>query len=254
VSDSLAIKARFFRTHLRKWIPGRLRQFPWRRTTDPYSILMAELMLRRTRAAQVTPVLERFLDRYPDVATLANAEASEVESIVQPLGLRWRVPAFIAVAQRVKAEFVGSVPQERASLLSLHGVGPYVADAVRCFAFGEPVAIVDTNTARVAGRYFGLPVTPESRRNRKVIEAVTMLMDPARPRISNLGMLDFAATVCRATRPDCDACPVAAQCSWYKTQRAVLDPHTGSRPGPSSRTRKTHTPAAEHGLSGVRPR
>lgn len=236
------MKARFFRGRLRKWAPTNLRQFPWRRTADPYAILVAELMLRRTRAAQVTPVLERFLRRYPDVTSLAHAHSSDVEGLVQSLGLRWRMPAFIAMAQRIKADFIGSVPQDRAMLLSLPGVGPYVADAVRCFAFGESVAIVDTNTARVAGRYFGLPVTPESRRNRKVIGAVSALLDPKRPRISNLAMLDFAATICRAGRPNCHACPVTSQCSWYETRRAELIRSGRTLEWANLRVKSTHTP------------
>jgi A/G-specific adenine glycosylase len=111
------------------------------------------------------------------------------------------------------------VPTERHDLLGLAGVGDYVADAVMCFAYGEPVAIVDTNTVRVAGRYFGFSVGPESRRSRAVKEAVSELLDRERPVESNLSLLDLAASVCRAGVPLCGSCPVLEMCDWARRNR-----------------------------------
>src|SRR5207249_3429602 len=92
-------------------------------------------------------------------------------------------------------------------------------EAVRCFGFGEAVAIVDANTVRVAARYFGFEFNPESRRNREVRAAVARLLDPARPAASNLALLDFAASICQPLRPLCEHCPVASRCAW---RQAVL--------------------------------
>jgi len=110
------------------------------------------------------------------------------------------------------------VPRDRGQLLTLTGVGDYVADAVRCFAFGDSVAIVDTNTVRVAGRYFGFEFGPESRRQRDVIDAVARLLAKRAPKDSNMALLDFAATICTAVRPGCEICPVARACAWRTTR------------------------------------
>ncbi len=178
-------------------------------------------MLRRTRAAQVGPVFEAFVAKYPSISTLAEASLQDVARLLQPLGLEWRVPAFTAMARRVQVDYGGRIPTNREELLSLPGVGDYVADAVRCFAYGESTAVVDTNTVRVAGRYLGFPTGPDSRRNRQVQEAVASLVDRTAPIDSNLALLDLAATICTARAPKCDVCPVSGQCVWFAASPAL---------------------------------
>jgi A/G-specific adenine glycosylase len=219
--EDTARRAELFQGAVRDWAIEHSRDFPWRHTIHPFHMLVAEMMLRRTRATQVVPVYERFISRYPCPARLARATESEVEEILRPLGLRWRVPAFRQAAQRIVAEFDSAVPRDRPSLLTLPGVGEYVADAIRCFSFGEAAALVDTNTVRVAGRYFGIAVNADSRRRSQVRQAVRMLIDPLAPRASNLAVLDFAATVCLPSHPACQVCPVTAYCAWYRNSPAV---------------------------------
>jgi A/G-specific adenine glycosylase len=211
-------RVRFFRASLVVWGPRHGRLFPWRTTLDPYGLLIAELMLRRTQARQVVPVYEAFLQRFPTVQALALASEDEVRQLVSPLGLAWRVPAFRQMACQVIADHDGAIPRERHALLSLAGVGEYVADAVRCFAYHEPVALLDTNTVRVAGRYLGFPVHAESRRRAPVKRAVASLVDPDMSRVSNLAMLDLAAMICRPRHPLCASCPVAECCTWRQTE------------------------------------
>jgi A/G-specific adenine glycosylase len=211
---NMEARAALFRRQLLAWGAHHGRDFPWRHTTDPYHLLIAELMLRRTQARQVTPVYEAFLRRFPTPQALAAASELELQQLLYPLGLAWRVPAFRQMACRVIAEYNGQMPRERKALLSLPGVGEYVADAVRCFGYNEPVAILDTNTVRVAGRYFGFSVHAESRRRRPVQRAVARLVDPDAPRASNLALLDLAATICQPRTPRCAACPVEAGCAW----------------------------------------
>lgn len=144
-------RSTFFQQQLLAWGLRHGRAFPWRSTSDPYRLLIAEMMLRRTQARQVAPVYEDFVRQYPTSQVLASAAEAEVERLLRPLGLPWRIPAFRQMAQRIVTEYGGNVPHDRAALLSLPGVGEYVADAVRCFAYNEPVALLDTNTVRVAG-------------------------------------------------------------------------------------------------------
>jgi A/G-specific adenine glycosylase len=210
-------RSRFFHRQLLAWSVHYGRSFPWRSFSDPYRLLIAEMMLRRTQARQVVPVYEAFLRRYPSPEALAAATEEDVDALLRPLGLAWRIPAFRKMAQQVMAEYHGEIPRDRKALLSLPGVGEYVADAVRCFAFNEPVALLDTNTVRVAGRYFGFPVHAESRRRAPVKRAVACLVAPHAPRASNLALLDLAATICRPRQPSCGCCPVVAGCSWGRS-------------------------------------
>ncbi len=131
---------------LRAWGIEHLRSFPWRMTNNPFHMLLAELMLRRTQARQVVPVYTRFATQYPDAQALLKAPSEEVASLLFPLGLAWRVPAFQQVARVLVDRYNGMVPQDYDALLTLPGVGDYVASAICCFAFGQALPIIDTNT------------------------------------------------------------------------------------------------------------
>jgi len=178
------------------------------------------MMLRRTRAAQVAPVFEDFISIFPTPELLAVASPESVAEVLRPLGLVWRLPAFPLMAKALVEKYRGVGRLSRADLLGLPGVGDYVADAVRCFGYGDPVAIVDTNSVRVAARYFGFAFGPESRRQKGVRQAIELLLDPQSPETSNLAILDLAATICKAKNPLCGECPVSGRCSWRKTQLA----------------------------------
>jgi A/G-specific adenine glycosylase len=211
--------ARTFRRRIRAWGRANVRSFPWRSRRQPYEILVAEMMLRRTQAKQVVPVYERFLLRFPIVGMLAHADDKEVAVLLRPLGLAWRVPSFRAMAREVVSSYDGQVPTDRNSLMALPGVGPYVADAVRCLSLNIPGPIVDTNTVRVAARYFGFPYNAESRRRAAVRVAVSELASRVNARESNLALLDFAAGVCTARAPKCNHCPVSELCKSAEAPR-----------------------------------
>jgi A/G-specific adenine glycosylase len=170
-------------------------------------------------------VYTRFIERFPDIASLDQAPAEEVLEILRSLGLGWRAANFKHLAHAIMTRHAGEVPRDREALLALPGVGPYVADAVRCFAFHEPSTLVDTNTVRVAARYFGFDYDPESRRRPAVIQAVSALIEPDRAARSNYAMLDFAATICRARDPDHARCPLAERCVFYNRLRINTASH-----------------------------
>ena len=213
IPDPLSVPARTI-----AWHRSHARDFPWRRTDQPFQVLLAELMLRRTQAIQVAPVYERFVARFPDAASLNAASESEVADLLRPLGLTWRVPAFRQLAAVLVERHGGDVPTDRSAMMALPGVGDYVASAVRSVAFSIHDPIYDTNTVRVAGRMFGFPTHAESRRRRPVRAAIDRLFDPAHPRDSALALLDLAALICRPTRPQCEACPLAADCSYARAR------------------------------------
>lgn len=215
VSNEAAV---FFREQILEWARVHGRTFPWRLTRNPYHILAAEMMLRRTQARQVVPIYERFLTLFPSVQDLAFASEQDVADALYSLGLAWRSANFRRMAEHICTRENGQIPEQRDHLLSIPGVGDYVASAVRCMAFDQDETLIDTNTVRVAGRYFGFPTHAESRRSRPVQQAVRELIDHNAPRASNLGLLDFAATVCQASKPLCYDCPVNSRCSFFENR------------------------------------
>lgn len=210
-------RSEYFRRHLDAWFDQHGRHYPWRDTGDPYHILVAERMLHRTRADQVVDTYCRFIDRFPTVHSLAAATPDEVTAILATLGLAWRLATFIPMARRIVESFGGEVPASAEELLRLPGVGPYTADAVLVFAFNFPVAVVDTNTIRVAGRYLaGEEWRGDNRKRNSVRAAVMSLLDAGNPSRSNQTVLDLGALVCQAHTPMCHLCPVSATCVWAR--------------------------------------
>ena len=131
----------YFRQSLIEWGEQNYRSFPWRETRDPYKVLIAELLLHRTRASQVVDVYISFLDRYPDIPALSRADRGDLATTLYSLGLFWRIDLIMDMAQKLMRDFNGHVPVSKVDLLSLPGVGDYIAGSVRCFAFGKPDAI-----------------------------------------------------------------------------------------------------------------
>lgn len=215
------VDAAGFRTTLVGWGREYFRSFPWRETDDPYKILVAEVMLHRTKAPQVLPVYQYFVRRYPNVKELSKATKNDLYDVLVSLGLRQRVDMLYDMGQEIMNRFGGRVPEDKDDLLSLPGVSDYIAGAVRCFSRNEPEPLVDTNTVRVVGRLFDLPITDSSRRNRLFKESIAELVDPDEPRAYNYALLDLANLVCTKVRPPkCFECPVKRHCL-YGT-----NPHT----------------------------
>lgn len=226
--DGRTIDALVFRRALISWGQKHFRSFPWRKTEDPYRILMADVMLHRTQALQVVPVYERFIEAYPDMASLAQASREDLHVLLFPLGLRWRIDLIWSMAAEIVDRFDERVPREKEDLLSLPGVSDYIASAVRCFAWNIPEPLIDTNTVRVIGRLFGLEIKDSSRRNRRFRELIAALMDPEHPRSYNYALLDLAHLICHKRRaPECVRCPVRAHCV-YGTERIRGEKQSGN--------------------------
>ncbi|MBT9140308.1 MAG: Adenine DNA glycosylase [Dehalococcoidia bacterium] len=204
------------RSDLLQWWFYPRRRFPWRETCDPYRILVAEVLLHRTRADQVVPLYELFLERFPNVQALAKSTPDELLELFYSAGLQWRWKLVHAMAVELQARFYGQIPDDFEQLISLPGVSRYIASALQCFAFGYPEAILDTNTVRVTGRLLRLPITDSSRRSRLFRSVLQSLIDPNRPRDFNFALIDFAAAICRVKSPPHHECPLQGYCRSYK--------------------------------------
>jgi len=206
---------RLFRSKVVRWFDKNKRNYPWRETHDPFKILIAEMMLRRTKADQVKAVYDQFFAEYPDVETMAKASDKELEQILYPLGLRWRTPAFGLVAREVKEKYQCRIPEAREELTTLPGVGEYVAGAVLSIAYGKKEWIVDSNIVRLFRRYFGIKTSKEGRRDKHVVEIAKVYVSGKDPRKANLALLDFAALICLPRDPRCSQCPMSATCHYH---------------------------------------
>ena len=209
---------RTFRKDLLAWWKENNRNYPWRETRDPYSIAIAEVLLHRTRADQVVPTYQKFLEKYPSVSQLAKASIEKLAALIYPLGLHWRVDLLYDMAQELHSRFGDQIPTDREDLESLPGVSHYIATAIRCFAYGYPDALLDTNTVRICGRLLDIPVTDGSRRSKKFRKLLETLVDTKHPRKFNFALLDHGALICHSRNPLCNECSVKQHCCYGKSR------------------------------------
>src|SRR5918996_1326259 len=153
---------RRFRTRLLSWYRANGRDLPWRKTDDPYHILVSEVMLQQTQVDRVLPKYHEWLEKYPSLADLANARISDVARTWRPLGYNIRPKRLHAIARESVVRYGGILPSDEATLRSFKGIGAYTAGAIRSFAFRQRAAIVDTNVARVLFRVFVADRRPKS--------------------------------------------------------------------------------------------
>ena len=200
-----------FRHTIVTWGKSNFRIFPWRLTRDPYKILIAEVMLKRTQARQVEPVYSGFLKQYPDLLSLKNISIHELQNVFGSLGLNYRVKLFHEMIAILYNEYNGIVPEGYEDLMSLPGVSYYSAGAIRCFAWNYPEALIDTNTMRIVCRIFDKPDMDSLRRNKKFMELMKLLADHESPRVYNYALLDLADKICKKL-PVCTRCPLIKIC------------------------------------------
>ena len=201
---------------LERWFAANGRDYPWRRTRDAYAVLVSEVMLQQT---QIATVLERgyytrWLERFPDFATLAAAEAAEVLAAWEGLGYYRRARNLQKLAQVVMEEHGGAFPAEPAVMRGLPGIGPYTAGAVASFAFGLKEPIVDGNVARVLARLFNEARPVDSGEGMAWLwaKAAELVAAAQEARVFNSALMELGQTVCRTGTPDCGGCPVRGFC------------------------------------------
>jgi A/G-specific adenine glycosylase len=202
-----------FQRILGAWYRKTGRDLPWRRTRDPYAILVSEFMLQQTQVATVRPYFEQWLVRFPDFVRLARASEADVLHAWQGLGYYARARNLHAAAKILVDRFSGRLPADVASIGSLPGVGRYTAGAIAAFAFDQPVPIVDANIARVLARLTNLQIPVDSSAGRERIWRQAANLVPARgARDFNSALIDLGALVCQPRQPRCGDCPVTGFC------------------------------------------
>ena len=214
-----------FRRRLLAWYRANGRDLPWRRTADPYHILVSEMMLQQTQVDRVLPKYHEWLARYPSLEALAAAPEGEVSDTWRPLGYNIRPRRLHAIARESVARYGGSLPSDEATLRSFKGIGAYTAGAIRSFAFGQRAAIVDTNVARVLFRVFIGRGDAKAHAMRKHLWTVSETLVPRKHVFDfNQALMDLGALVCVARKPKCLICPMLKMCATVELakSRAVL--------------------------------
>jgi A/G-specific adenine glycosylase len=189
------------------------RPMPWKGETDPYRIWLSEIILQQTRVEQGWQYYERFIKRFPDVRSLANAADADVYKLWEGLGYYTRCKNLLATARTVSENFNGIFPSSYDEIIKLKGIGPYTAAAISSFAFNEKRAVVDGNVQRLLARYFGLSTPTDSTEGKKLFSFLAQsLIDESSPGIYNQAIMDFGAVICRPRNPLCDHCVQSEDC------------------------------------------
>src|SRR2546427_1484250 len=217
-----ASQKRRFQARLLKWYEKHGRDLPWRNTSDPYHILVSEVMLQQTQVDRVIPKYHEFLDRYPSFEELADAPVSDVKKTWYPLGYNIRPERLHSIACETVERYGGHLPSDAEELLSFKGIGRYTAGAIRSFAFNEDAPILDTNVMRVLHRVFIGAGDPKLQKS--TLWALSETLIPRGKGYDfNQALMDFGAIVCTARDPYCLLCPMKDCCKSYP-----FEPHRNS--------------------------
>lgn len=202
-----------FRDDLLEWAENHTREFPWRNPgASFYEVFMAEFFLSRTRAQVVDRVIPEFLEAFPDLESIRQANPERIAEVIRPTGLQnRRARALKDIAEKVDGD---ELPREAEELRSLPRVGEYVANATLCFAQREPLFIRDTNVTRIYDRLLG-DEWPQS--NEAQAELLSSIVPDDNARKYNLALLDFGAAICTAQSPRCSECFASEYCDYYQT-------------------------------------
>lgn len=214
------------------WIQVARRDLPWRRDRRPYAVWIAEVMLQQTQAATVAPYFERWMRRFPDLPTLANAPLDDVLKAWEGLGYYARARHLHQAARQVMAQYGGELPADQRALLSLPGIGRYTAGAILSLAFGQRAAVLDGNVRRVLCRLYDIASDPkETATEAQLWQLATALVEAVAEREAgplNEALMELGSLICTPRKPDCAACPVADLClaraRGVEAERPVMRP------------------------------
>jgi len=219
------------RKNLLIWFAKTKRDFPWRKCTGWYEIFLSEIILQQTQVVQGLPYYQRFITRFPDIYSLANATEDEVLQLWAGLGYYSRAGNLLKTARIIAHDYHGHFPQSMKEALTLPGIGSYSAAAVLSIAFNKPFAVVDGNVIRVLSRLFLIREdTRQSRTHNEIQQRANSLLDPAHPGDFNEALMELGATVCSPQNPSCTNCPLSGFCAAFKQNQQHNLPYKSPPP------------------------
>jgi A/G-specific adenine glycosylase len=196
------------------------RSMPWKGEKDPYKIWLSEVILQQTRVEQGRAYYEKFIDQFPTIQDLAKAKDEKVFKLWEGLGYYNRCRNLLHTARQIAKDQKGVFPNTYDSLLSLKGVGPYTAAAIASFAFNLPYAVVDGNVFRVLSRFYGIATPIDTKEGLQIFnELADKNLAEKTPGTYNQAIMDFGATVCKPSTPDCSTCNLSAKCVAFNVNK-----------------------------------
>ena len=210
---------------LLSWFDRNKRDLPWRRNRNPYATWISEIMLQQTRVDTVKPYFERWMERFPDVRSLAEADEQEVLKLWEGLGYYSRARSLHKAAKIIVSKYGGQLPEDPAELRKLPGIGDYTAGAIASIGFGKPAAALDGNIRRILARFYDIADPVRTPQTEKLLwQLAEESLDRDRPGDYNEALMDLGSAVCTPEDPKCLICPIAADC------RARQNGTAGERP------------------------
>lgn len=207
------------------WYEKNKRDLPWRDTNDPYIIWISEIILQQTRVVQGYDYFCRFIQKYPDVYSLAKANEEDVLKLWQGLGYYSRARNLHSAAKDVVTRFNGKFPERYEDVLSLKGIGEYTAAAIASFSYNQPYAVVDGNVFRVLSRLFAVETPIDTPKAKKVFGQIAFeILDKNNPGIHNQAIMELGALQCTPLNPECNNCPLVNCCAAYSADTVMNYP------------------------------
>jgi A/G-specific adenine glycosylase len=198
------------------WYNQNKRELPWRETSDPYKIWISEIILQQTRVKQGLSYYYKFIDRFPDVLSLSNADEEEVLKLWQGLGYYSRARNLHAAAREIVSCYNGKFPEDHQAIIRLKGIGNYTAAAICSFAYNLPYAAIDGNVYRIFSRVFEIRTAIDSGAGKKEFALLAAgLIDEKKPGTFNQAIMDLGALICTPLAPRCGECPLNNLCLAY---------------------------------------
>lgn len=217
--------------HLRRvvlrWFGANARDFPWRRSRNPYEIFVAEILLRQTQAERVVEPYCDLVARFPTPESLSLGDVSELREWFRPLGLITRADRLVEAAKVLIEQHHGIVPNDISALRVVPGMGEYSARAVLCLAYGAPVPMIDESSGRLLRRVLGLTFRGPAYSDAALLQIASKLIPRRSSRDFNLGLLDIAAEFCHSRKPTCHSCPLQQMCAFGNTGSNPAHPWQG---------------------------
>ncbi|MCF6170195.1 MAG: A/G-specific adenine glycosylase [Bacteroidales bacterium] len=215
-----------------KWYDKNKRELPWRNSTNPYKIWLSEIILQQTRVEQGLGYYLKFIRRFPDIYSLAEASQTEVYKMWQGLGYYNRADNLMAAAQTIVRQYKGLFPETPEALIRIQGIGPYTSAAIASIAFGYPKPVVDGNVYRVLSRLFGIETPINTGRAKKEFETLAgNLLQGNPPAAFNQAMMEFGALHCKPVNPDCLHCIFLSECTAGRLGEVARFPVKKKKPG-----------------------
>ncbi len=219
------MKTETFSFLLLEWCALNKRKLPWKETKDPYKIWISEIILQQTRVEQGTPYYLRFIQRFPDIGTLAAASEDEVIKLWEGLGYYTRARNIHATAKFLVSDFNSTFPENYEDILKLKGIGSYTAAAIASFAFGLSYPVLDGNVIRLVSRILGLTdIAGTKPSQKKIHDFVTGAIQNVNPAVFNQAIMDFGSGICQPKSPKCSICPFEEYCVAFQFDKIAEIP------------------------------